>query len=317
MRYRIGFVVCALLLIAVFSPAAAQDATPEVTPPVIDYTPPTLGSFDPASVQEFDLNNYPILPELTANAKAIYAAGQANGNNPQVFSKVGDCMTASQYFMVPFGQVGTYDLAADIDLQPVIDYFSAAPARAEGFQQNSFNNPGLATASGFNTASVLDPIWSNPQWCQPNESPLSCEYRESRPAFALIMFGTNDVYVLEAPAFDFYMRTIVLQTIQSNIVPILYTFPSRPEFPDKTLLFNKIVLKIAQNYDLPIVNLWKAIKDLPNGGVDPVQPIHLSIPPDEKTGDFVHNMDYGYTIRNRITLQTLKELVTALGVELK
>jgi hypothetical protein len=127
------------------------------------------------------------------------------------------------------------------------------------------------------------------------------------------MFGTNDVYIFEAESFDFYLRTIVLETIQKDIVPVLYTFPNRPEFPEKTILFNQIVIKIAIDYDLPLVNLWLAIKDLPDEGVDPVQPIHLSIPPDQKTGDFVNNLNYGYTVRNLITLQALDILRTGLA----
>jgi hypothetical protein len=49
-----------------------------------------------------------------------------------------------------------------------------------------------------------------------------------------------------------------------------------------------------------------AIEDLPNMGVDEVEPIHLSIPEDERTADF-HDaqLEYGYTVRNLLTLQTL------------
>src|SRR5262249_52188534 len=158
-----------------------------------------------ATVKDIDLTTYPIVPDLTPTALTIYNAGQADGHNAQVFSKVGDCMTAPPYFLVPFG-TGNYDLGKDGDLQSVIDYFSAVPARSEGLTQNSFDNPGLAALSGFSAASVLDSTWADPQWCQSNESPLSCEYRLSQPAFALIMFGTNDVYALDAANYDFYMR---------------------------------------------------------------------------------------------------------------
>lgn len=281
----------------------------------IDLSPPELGDFDPTSVEDIVVEDYPILPELTDHARDIYNAGLEMGNNPQVFSKVGDCMTATyEYFLGPFGD-GAYKLGDDYaDLESVIHYFDV-PARSEGFEQNSFNNPGLATASGFNTASVLDPLWADPNWCEANESPLTCEYRLSHPIFSMIMFGTNDVMFFEADLFDYYMRQIILETINDGIVPILYTIPTRPEFPEKTYQFNQVIIKLAEDYDLPLVNLWAAIQDLPFEGVDQVEPIHLSIPEDERTGDLTTNLDYGYTMRNLITLQTLDILLKDLEVD--
>jgi len=281
----------------------------------IDLSPPEQGNFDPASVEDIVVEDYPVLPELTDHAQEIYEAGLDAGNNPQAFSKIGDCMTASvEYFLGPLGE-GNYDLGEEYDdLSSVIQYFDV-PVRDEGFTENSLTNPGLATASGFNTASVLDSIWADPTWCEANETPLECEYRLTQPIFSLIMFGTNDVMFFEADLFDFYMRSIIIETIENGTVPVLYTIPTRPEFPEKTYLFNQVIIKLAEDYDLPLVNLWVAIQDLPNEGVDPAEPIHLSIPPDEATGDFTSNLDYGYTVRNLITLQAMDILLEGLGVE--
>jgi hypothetical protein len=282
----------------------------------IDLTPPELGSFDPASVSDIDLSAYPVLPEVTDHARAIYAAGIASGVNPQVFSKVGDCMTANELFMAPFS-AADYDLGAHDDLQTVIDYFSEAPARdAADWTLNSFANPGLATTSGFNTASVQDALWADPTWCSADESPLACEYRISNPAFSVIMFGTNDVFVLDEASFDYYLRNIVIETINRNIVPVISTFPERPEYPEKSMLYNQIIVKIAEDYDLPLINLWLGLEDLPNKGVDEVETTHLSIPPQESTGYFSpENLEFGYTYRNLVTLQALDLLVKELAGE--
>lgn len=310
MNRRTIVVLTLILTLMMTLVSAAQDSD-------IDLSPPGLGNFDPASIEDIVVEDYPILPELTDHAREIYEAGLEAGNNPQVFSKVGDCMTASyEYFLGPFGE-GNYDLGEEYaHLEGVINYFDA-PARSEGFEENSFNNPGLATASGFNTASVLDSIWADPNWCEANESPLDCEYRLSQPIFSMIMFGTNDVMFFEADMFDYYMRTIILETIENGTVPVLYTIPTRPEFPDKTYQFNQVIIKLAEDYDLPLVNLWLAIQDLPFEGVDQAEPIHLSIPEDDQTGDFTSNLDYGYTVRNLITLQALDILLADLDVEVE
>jgi hypothetical protein len=273
---------------------------------------PVQGEYDRASIEDIVLSDLPVLPQVTETAKLIYAKGQELGNIPNRFSKIGDCMTASEEFLHPFG-TGDYDLGEYADLQSVVDYFSV-PARDEGFEQNSFSNVGLGTASGFNTATLTDPLFADPTWCDANESSLTCEYRVTRSSFALIMLGTNDIMFFEATDFDFAMRNIVLDTMELGIVPILYTFPIRPEFPEKTDEFNKIIAKIAQDYDLPLVNLWLAIYDLPFNGVDEADPIHLSEPADEKTAILTpENLQFGYPVRNLITLQTLDIMLKELA----
>jgi hypothetical protein len=99
------------------------------------------GDFNETDVADIVLEDYPVLPELTDHARRIYAAGQDMGINPRVFSKVGDCMTASPDFMWAFG-TGDYDLGEYADLQAVVDYFGGVPARGEDFEFDSFANPG-------------------------------------------------------------------------------------------------------------------------------------------------------------------------------
>ena len=261
-----------------------------------------------------DLEAYPVLPVVTDRARTTFAAGREQGLNPRLFAKIGDCMTADAAFLTPFGS-GTYDLGQYSALQPVLDFFGGVPARSEGFQQDSFANPGLATASGFNAASVLDPTWSDPNWCRANESPLACEFRVSQPAFAIIMFGTNDVFYLEAEEFDYHLRNVVLRTLDSHVVPVLNTFPGRPEYLDKSLLFNQIIIQIAQDYDIPLVNLWLALADLPDRGINVDDTIHLTIPADGQTGTFdVVHLEAGYTYRNLVTLQALDVLMQGLDL---
>lgn len=292
----VGVAVLAILV----GSADAQDATDS---PVV------------AAASAIDLHDLPVLPVVTDTAREIYARGQAAGLNPHVISKIGDCMTASENFLVPFG-TGDYDLGDYQDLQAVIDNLTAAPIESDGktFAANAFASPGLATAQGFTTVSVLDPLWADPQWCSANESPLTCEYRVAQPAFALIMFGTNDTFFFDADSFDGYLRQIIDQTIASEVVPVLYTFPERPEFPEKTLLFNQIIAKIAQDYDLPLINLYVALEDLPDKGVNLDDPIHLSSPIDDKAGNFTPaNLERGYTFRNLITLQALQVLMDGIS----
>jgi hypothetical protein len=296
--------VIAIVLILSASTVFAQD-----TELKIDLTEPTLGDFAESSVSDLVLADFPAVPEMTETAQAIFERGQAAGRNPHMFSKIGDCMTAADYFLVAFGG-DDYDLGEFEDLQPVVDYFSTVEPDTNELKSNAFASPGFATDSGFTTSSVLDSTWADKDVCSANESPLACEYRVANSAYALIMFGTNDVFYFEPGMFDYYLRMIVLETINSDVVPVLYTFPVRPEFPEKSLLFNQVIVKIAQDYDLPLVNLVVALEDLPDQGVNVNDTIHLSLPADDAVATFNdETLEAGYTLRNLLTLQTLDVLM--------
>jgi hypothetical protein len=267
--------------------------------------PPALGQFDPATVTDINLGDYPVIPEVRPALRAVYQAGLARGNNPHVFSKLGDCNTENPNFLGPFAD-GEYDLGEFAYLQDVIDQFAGYPARGDGWEQDSFATIGFAAASGFNVAGPLDPTWANPQWCAAGESPVRCEYRVARPTFAVIMFGTNDVTYTEPDAYNFYLRAIVSETLDHDIVPILSTFPTRPEDPDKSRLLNQIVVRTALDYGLPLMNLNRALEPLPHHGVDPADTIHLTVPADQRVDVFSEaNLQAGFTVRNLVTLQAL------------
>lgn len=256
----------------------------------------------------------PILPVVSPEMRALYADGQKAGNNPRAFSKLGDCMTDNAEFLVPLAK-GNYDLRQYGGLKPVIDKFFGAPARqGKPWALDSFATPGLSAAGGFNSAGPLDSTWSDPQWCQSGETPLACEYRVTRPSVALIMFGTNDVAATELDAYETYLRLIITQTLDRKIVPLLHTFPTRPENPERSTQLNEIVLKVAADAGVPLVNLNRALANLPNQGVGITDTTHLSIPPDGRVDVFSEeNLRYGFTQRNLVTLQALEVVLRAVG----
>jgi len=283
---------------------AALDTTPTPTP----LADPVLGELDLEAVAQIDLATFPFVPEISENAKQIYADGLARGNNPNTFAKVGDCMTHTPYFLEPIGQ-GEYDLAEYEDLQTVIDTYSLE-------ELNSFARESQASAGGFNSASVLDSMWANPEFCEAGETPLECEFRTMQPSIALIMFGTNDVYYLDEASFDFFMRSIVVETIRNGTLPVLSTFPHRPEFPEKSVLYNQIVAKVAQDYDVPLINLWLALEPLLNKGIDEVETTKMSVPAGGEVCAFIGpNLEAGFTVRNLLTLQALDVVLKSVEPE--
>ena len=249
-----------------------------------------------ARAQEIDLSAYPIVPQPTARTYAIFQRGQALGRAPDVLSKVGDCNSVAWIFLYPFGE-DQYDLGDYAELQETVDFFRAS------FAQRSH-----AANNGLNVYAVLDPLWADAQACEAGETPLACEYRLRNPALAVIMFGTNDMLVLTPQQFDEGLRRVVRQTAEAGVIPVLSTFPRNLAHPERSVLFNQIVVRVALDEDVPLINLWLALEPLPSHGVEE-DGYHLNGPL-TRAGDFrsAENLRTGHPLRNLVTLQTLDVL---------
>ncbi|MBX3065264.1 MAG: SGNH/GDSL hydrolase family protein [Anaerolineae bacterium] len=262
-----------------------------------------------SGLDAIDLSAVPLFTLDAAYVQAIWEEGVSRGNNPSVFSKIGDCMTATPDYMVPFSN-GEYELGEYSSLQAVIDRYVGVPARTQEAGFDSFSNPGLAAASGFNAAGVLDSTWSDPKWCSAEESPLVCEFRASKPSIAFIMFGTNDLNSLTLAQFDYYLRLIVVRTINNATIPVLTTFPNQPGREEQSIQFNKMVVKVAQDYNVPLLNLWAALEPIPNQGINPDEPTHMTKPESGKVASFLpEDLTAGYNLHNLLTLQMLEQLL--------
>jgi lysophospholipase L1-like esterase len=135
---------------------------------------------------------------------------------------------------------------------------------------------------------------------------LACEYRVSNPSLALVMFGTNDVLYLTEADFEKYMRQIVEQSIDAKVLPVLITFPAVPDHMEQSAAYNQIVARLAAEYDVPLVNLYRSLLDNPGYGVDPSHFTRLSYPADGCAACFTdENLQSGITEENLVILSAL------------
>ncbi|GAB4553060.1 MAG: hypothetical protein OHK0023_21730 [Anaerolineae bacterium] len=241
-----------------------------------------------------------ITPAIRTAMRAVVEKGKQLGNNPRVFSKVGDCMTDHWMFLSVIGN-GQYSLGEYAYLQEVIDWFNV-PSADRG---NSWNAASFAAHNGFNSSAVLETQFANPSACQPDERPLMCEYRINKPGVAIIMFGAADVLVMTPRQFYALLKTIVLETLDAGVVPLLSTFPENPSAPEQSRQINQLVLALAREKSLPVMNFADAARQLPNNGLQQ-DGIHLTEPPGGNSAYFsAENLQYGFTLRNLLVLQSL------------
>lgn len=240
---------------------------------------------------------------VARNMQAIYQRGLASGNRPDVFSKVGDSITATAYYLKPIGD-GSYDLNGYDHLQATIDHYSATTARTG----NSFNNLSLAAKPGWASVSVLSADYANPDVCQPGETPLVCEYRTTKPTVALIMLGTNDVAYRSVEEYSADMQRIIDISVAMGVIPVISTIPHREGYAEKVAAYNAALHELAQQNRVPLWDYAAALQDVPGRGLS-VDGVHPSVPPwDAQNGaaQFTdESLSYGFTVRNLTALQML------------
>ncbi len=185
-----------------------------------------------------------------ARVREIFERGQALGNDPHAFSKVGDCNSELPFFLGRFDS-GDYDLGPYAYLQPAIDYFAG-----------SFGRQSVTVWTGSHAWSVLDPTWANPALCLPGETPLGCEFRLHRPSVVLIRLGTNEAY---SPAlFEQHMRAIIEYSIEQGVIPVLGTKADQLEGSDR---INDIVRQLAAEYEVPLWDFGRVASTVPGRGL--------------------------------------------------
>ena len=67
------------------------------------------------------------------------------------------------------------------------------------------------------------------------------------------------------------------------------------------------MLKVAADYNVPLINLWRALDPLPHKGVDPQNTTHMTKPDNgDSAASFTPaDLQAGFNVRNLLTLQTL------------
>jgi len=276
-------------------PVASVTALDDISVLPVSATAVVPGAAGPTTIGATTYTGqfYNIGPHL----KAIYQRGQAVGNNPNAFSKIGDSDTAKIAFLSGFDHL-EYDLGAYQYLAPVVNQF-----------QGSFARSSIAAHEGFPVESVFNPLWAHPDFCGPTESPIECEYRIHKPSFALVLLRTS--YQENRPYGDYYyaMQSVIEYLLDQGVIPVLSTIPYQAPPLQTAEDMNETIRLLSRQYNIPMWDIWVTSEALPDRGVDFTW--HLTIPADEKTTYFTDEYlgTYGMTHRNLEALEVLHALL--------
>jgi hypothetical protein len=292
---RLIFIIGVSIFLAV---ACGDQVT--ATPTPLEPAPSPINTSRPAATQAIppnpttppvtsckDWQSWPVIPTVNETTREVYQRGQTSGNDPRAFSKIGDGEISAEWFFTAFDRgEDYYDLGSYQNLIPAIEHFAG-----------SFERIGMAARRGFNTGRILDPSESDSNPCEASESPLTCELRLHRPAFAILSLGTNQVWKPEE--FEIGMRQILDILLSQNVVPILSTKGDNLEGDHR---INRTMACLSQEYAVPLWNFWSAIQPLPNHGLQPDLE-HLTYGITDFNDE--HAMQTAWTVRNLTALQAL------------
>jgi len=259
--------------------APTQQPTPDFTP-----TPDTRHM--PA-----DWRNWPIVPKLSDWLKDVFSRGQEQGLDAHHFSVAGDCQNIPNAFLGFYDEPDRYYFTdADAYLQETVDWFAG-----------TWGRDGLAVAGGSNFPAIFTPLRADPDLCENDESPLACEIRTYKPSFIIISME----FVYEgrtAENYEQYLREAVDYALSQNVIPILMTKADNVEGGHR---INQATVQVAYDYDIPLINWWRAAQSLPGNGLDRERGAS-SVP------QYFYITTEAWSERSYIALKTLDALRTTL-----
>lgn len=273
-----------------FVPAHADAATPGLV-----FT--TRPHRQPAAVASW-------LPKLSPRAWQLYTASLDAGHNAHLFTLAGDSNSNPLRFLDRVTS-GAFPLGVYPELRPVVDWF--AP---------SFSHLSLAVGGGFSTTDVIDPAnAAGITGCLSGEGLFACELRMSKASVVFILLGTGDRF--DWHEFENHYRALLDNAIHQHVLPVLVTKADDLETWQggaSSGYINNVIRRLAQEYQLPLLDLWAATRSLPvvpNPAL-PKRPFTQDGLQDE-WGYYFHLTDAGQDRHILITLQTLALLQPRAG----
>ena len=280
------------------------------------------------SASAADWREAPVVPSIGAGMEGALkdrlAQARESGNRASVFAKLGDSITETQAFLQGLA-CGEQHLAGHGGLGPTIRYFHNVRL------PNSYTVVWCGYADSWSRASAGAMTGQTAAWatsagaaegsrCRGGESPLACEYRLLRPAWSVVMFGTNDVDRVGDGAFRAAMERIVSASRRRGVIPILSTIPPRLDSAAanrRVKRFNAVIFDVAGDAGLPLINFWRATQGpaMVNQGIHAGDGIHPNVYVSYDCDPFCRPLEfsnqalrYGYNQRNLITIETLDRL---------
>jgi hypothetical protein len=221
-----------------------------------DRTQESISLYSPPVPEDWE--SWPVLPEISPRMVEIYQEGIRQGRNAYAFSVFGDCQSLPDVYMGIY-EDDPMEAANQPGLLRTIEHF-----------QGSFSRESVTVKNGTTVAAILWEGWidDDRSGCLFGETPLECEIRQHNPSIVFINLGTHWEVRNEM-----YLRKIVEELLTLGIVPIIST---KADSREGDAVINEQLVKVAYEYQVPVLNFWAAVQDVENQGMLPNDDTYLS-----------------------------------------
>ena len=206
------------------------------------------------SLDPLQWSSWPIVPAFNPYLIQVFQRGLAQGKGAARFSVLGDCQSLPNVFMGMFDTREVSFSEEDGGLYETIEYY-----------QGSFSHQSLTVIDGLSPPTALSALWSDPEVCKSNESPLVCELRVNQPSLLWINLGSNWKMDASLTSYEKYMRQIIETTLSEGVIPVLSTKADNVEGGHR---INALTAQLASEYQIPMWNFWRTADKLENHGLD-------------------------------------------------
>jgi hypothetical protein len=199
----------------------------------------------------------PYTREIVEHLSAILQRG---GGRRDVFVKIGDSITYHPGFLGCFAQPDRVVWGDHEALAPTLAFFSVTRADRDHF---SWDRPSKAARIGWSTFGALG---------TPGYSPLRREIKAVKPAFAVVMLGTNEVYPNGVGNYRVNLRRVIRAVVDEGVVPLMQTIPPRGDDRalDRLVLeMNDVARELAEQERVPLADYGGALRSVPHFGLGP------------------------------------------------
>jgi hypothetical protein len=260
----------------------------------------------------------PLDAATAAHVHVVFQDGQAQGRLADTFGLVGDSLTVEGSFLRPFA-ADAARLGLPPEVERVLPLGRFAPA--------SFTAPRAAKIGARAT-------WPLAARGLPGSNPLEDLIAAESPAYAVVLYGTNDA-LWRTDSLDLLVRgfdaslTAVVDALEARgVIPILTTIPKHmreDNWPDcassaggggnerfalQATALSADVADLACRRHLPLIDLRWALDPLLDHGVGP-DGVHLSVHPRGGGVLDATGLQCGTNVRNLVTLRELGQVADA------
>lgn len=246
------------------------------------------GALHPARYPN-DRAHSPITPFVAESLRAVRA--RASDLQANVFAKIGASATASTSFLHCFA--GTNVDLDGRELDATLEHFRGGDAMGT----TPFDRESECAIVGWHAGRALEG----------DPSALERELDAILPGFAVVMYGTNDINIVNVETYAQNLLNLADALLDRGVVPIFSTVMPRADDAEADALvddFNLVVRAVAQARQVPMVDLERELRPLVDFGLGG-DGIHPSTSPSGACVLTDESLVYGYNVRNLLTLEAL------------